>query len=287
VAFRDNGDALLARNEALERELEDAQRELAAAREALDAERNPPAAVQEQAAVAAPSPRAPAQRPPAGTRAEGERLAAELSSADQDTALRARQDLRDAPPVVTDAAAAVLAKLLRRGGADAERVCQALEARDSPRFGGRSYHKIFRSLMKASSAGGSLGAAARRAQQAFLAGGIDDDYVRKKEAARAARPSSLVRRILSVFTRAWVIAVLGIPGLLTILVLISMPEARPFGAAALLGATIVVLTLDAYLRRCRSCRRLLAGTLLSIVSDDYGGHTRSWSCAHCGHRWTT
>jgi hypothetical protein len=287
VSYRDDGDALLARNEALERELEEAQRELAAAKEALDAERNPPAAVEEQAPVGAPSPPAPAHRPPAGTRAEGERLAAELSSADQDLAARARQDLRGAPPVVTDAAAAVLAKLLRRGGADAERVCQALEARDSPRFGGRSYQKIFRSLTKASSASGSLGAAAQRAQQAFLAGGIDDDYLRKKEAARAARPASLLRRILSIFTRAWVIVVLGLPGLFGILALITEPGARPYVGAALAGATILVVAMDAYLRRCRSCRRLLAGTLLSIVKDNYGDHIRSWSCAHCGHRWQT
>lgn len=287
MSFRDDRDALLARNEALERQLEDAQRELADAREALDAERNPPAVVENRAPVASPSPPAPAQPPPAGTRALGERLAAELSSTEEDVAARARRDLRDAPPVVTDAAARVLAGLLKTGGPEAERVCHALRASDRPRFGGRSYHKIFRALMKASRRGGSLGAAANQAMETFVVGGIDEGYRRKKEKARAAEPTSLARRILSVFTRAWVIVMVGIPSLFAIGALIGVPGARPYVAAALLGATVLVVAMDAYLRRCRSCRRLLAGTLLSIVKDNYGDHIQSWACTHCGRRWQT
>jgi len=206
-------------------------------------------------------------------------------SDDEETAARARRDLGDADPAVSDAVAKVLARALRTKGPDADRACRAFIDYDSPLFGGSAYSRIFRAFMKLT--GGLTGARpqAEAAMAAFVKYGVDPRHLRKKEKAKAAAPVSLPRRILSVFTRAWVIVVFGLPALFGVITMVSEPYAIPLVAAGLGVLATVCVAIDSYMRRCPKCRRLLAGKLLSIVGDNYGGHTRSWSCAFCKHGW--
>lgn len=116
--------------------------------------------------------------------------------------------------------------------------------------------------------------------------GYDPDGLREREnaAARRATPS-IPRQVLSVFTRAWVIVVFGLPALFVVIVALKGREILPVCLAGLTLHALVVVGIDAFLRRCPSCRRLLAGKLLSIVRDQYDFHVRSWVCVHCKHRW--
>lgn len=115
--------------------------------------------------------------------------------------------------------------------------------------------------------------------------------VNPKESAdtEAAAPRGRRRRasIFSVFTRAWVIVVLGLPALVAIPMMLSSRALRVPVGLGLLGLAILVITIDAFRRRCPKCRILLGGRLERLVNDDYGDHVRHWQCASCAHRWKT
>lgn len=116
-----------------------------------------------------------------------------------------------------------------------------------------------------------------------------------------------MRRLLSVLARPWVIAFVLVPAACAAVgvVLVEGLLLR----VALAGVTALLLALafavDSHLRRCPSCRRLLAGMPTAAIHT--GSHTESvavttttgasyvdrrvdsydtiWRCVHCRHRW--
>lgn len=292
MAFRDDRDALLARNDALQQQLDDAKRALAEKERELARANTPPASVENapaetDASERASVPREPAPLPAGNTRARGARLAEDLISDDPEAIARAKAALRTAAPIVSDAAAGVLIEHLRRGGAEAERVCLALAQPDAPGFGGKSWSRLFRAFMKIQR-DDRLGPRAKAAMQTVVSRGPDKGYLRRKQDARAATASTnLAVRVLSVATRSWVIVVLGLPALFGTIAIVTTPSARLPIAIGLACLAFAVVWIDAFKRRCPGCRKLLAGKRLSIVADDYGGHILSWSCVFCQRRWKT
>lgn len=128
----------------------------------------------------------------------------------------------------------------------------------------------------------------RRAERPLPSSASGQKDLAAIEAKRAASASTkLVPRVLSVFARAWVVVVFWLPALLAVFVLVNLPEARLPVAAGLVAHATLVVCIDALLRRCPSCRRLLAGHMLSLVRDQYDFHVRTWKCVHCHHRWKT
>lgn len=220
-------------------------------------------------------------------KALGTQLAKELMSDEEENAIRARRALKDAEPDVSDAVAEVLADALRSKGRDADRACGAFMGEDAPQFGGGAYNVIFRAFMALT--GGQTGAhpQADAAMQAFIMRGVDARHLASRENAKAAASMRLPRRVLSVFTRAWVMVVFGLPALFGVIGMIGEPSAIPLIATTLTILAAACIAIDAHKRRCPECRQLLAGKLLSIVQDNYGGHTLSWSCTFCNHRWQT
>ncbi len=282
---------MLARNDALEQQLEEAQEALAEKQRELDAATNPPETTVESDEPP-PRPTSADKRKPNtdavddDTKQRGIELAAQFISDDGTTAKRAKGELRQAGPVTTDAAAKALASRLRRGGPEADAVCRALKQKDGPSFGGKGYSKLFRAFMKLTKRNDNPLATA--AMQAFISRGVSKAYQRRKESAKARRASTgAIRRVLSVFTRAWVIVVFGFPALIGVILFVSTPGARLYTVVGLGALALFVVIVDSYKRRCPKCRKLLAGALLSMVSDNYGGHILSWSCAFCKRRWKT
>ena len=234
----------------------------------------------------------------------GRELAASLASAEQGVSDAAVKTLRTAPPSLSDAAAKALAKILRAGGDDAERVCRALADPKAPQFGGKSWHRLFKALMKAQEAGGALGKAASLAMQGFVMRGPDPKYVEKLRKHRPPASANPVFRVLSVAKRIWVWVTFPF-GAFFILALTSMSQTSNGVAAIGVGAFLLLLVIiDSFLRRCPSCKALLAGQLLSIVTDGSytssvqvspgryadqttNTHRRDWRCVSCGHRWHT
>lgn len=123
------------------------------------------------------------------------------------------------------------------------------------------------------------------------------------------RPSpggrSLGARLASVFVRAWVLAVLG-PALLIAIPVFAL--SAPTRAVIAIGtgvASVLAVSIDAFLRRCPRCRKLLAGVVesihaagsytTSVLVDSSAGSARidqtrtsyahRFRCAHCDHVW--
>lgn len=99
--------------------------------------------------------------------------------------------------------------------------------------------------------------------------------------------TNILWRVLSVFKRAWVIVVFGMPALFYVVLLLSQPSIWLYPTTGMAVLALFCIGVDAVKRRCPRCRKLLAGKLLSIVSDNYGGHDLSWSCVFCKRRWKT
>jgi hypothetical protein len=287
MPFRDDRDALLARNHALEQQLEDAEQALLDKEQELEDAKKPPAPVVQQAVKGKSHVHSRPSQPADIARAHGASLAEDLISDDKGVASSAQRELRTAAPLVSDAAAKVLVRYLRGGGPKAQHVCRALADADAPSFGGKSWSRLFKAFTKLTGSKDSS-PLAQAAMQRVVSRGPDQGYQRRREEAAAASTStSLPRRILSVMTRAWVIVVLGIPALFGVILIATTPSLRIHAILALLSLAAVVVVIDAFTRRCPRCRKLLAGKRLSIVSDNYGGHVLSWSCVFCDHRWKT
>lgn len=288
VAFRDDRDALLARNDALEQELEDTKRALADAQrelaEATSPEPEPAETDSSEPARHRPSPAGPR---PSERKALGRRLADELIAGDGAVVKQAKAELRGAHTKVSDAAAKQLARYVRGRGPKAEAVCRVLAHNDAPRFGGRGWAKLFRALLRASSKPG-LESLAQGALANNLMHGPAKSWLKRKQAEREAEASTnLLWRALSVFKRAWVIVVFGMPALFYVILLLTQPSIWLYPTIGMVVLALFCIAVDAYLRRCPRCRKALAGKLLSIVGDNYGGHTLSWSCVFCKRRWKT
>jgi hypothetical protein len=188
---------------------------------------------------------------------------------------------------VSDAAATKLAALVRGGGAEAEAVCRALAERGAPRFGGRGWSRLSRALLRASTKP-SAPPSVQSALSENLMRGPSKRYLERKQDERAAAASTgILRRALSVFTRAWVILVFGFAALFLGSAILSDPAEGLYPALGLITVAASCIVVDARLRRCPSCGKPLAGWLLSLVRDDYGGHVRTWQCVFCRRRWRT
>jgi hypothetical protein len=217
----------------------------------------------------------------------GRALAAELISGEATRVEASLAELAEAPPIVTDAAAGAIAKYLREGGANARAICQVYIANPPPRFGGGSFHKVSRAFVAASSVDG-LGHLVEQAMASHVTLGSDAKYLGKVSKAKSKGGSTgLPLRVLSVFKRPWVIAVFWLPVLtFGIAGLATAGDARPVVGAAILGFAVLVVALDAYLRRCPSCKRWLAGRPHHVVRDQYDFHVTTLGCVFCMRQWT-
>jgi hypothetical protein len=282
MAFRDDREALLARNEALEREVNDTKRALA------QKERELAQATHPSAAETTPESLEPPTVPTGSVQSQKERgraLAADLISGDAAKVTASLHELRNAGPVVTDAAAGAISGYLHGRGAQARAVCEVYVAHDPPKFGGSSHNKILRAFVRASEVE-ALAPLAERAMSVHVTQGIDARYLEKRDRVKASgSPKSLPMRLLSVFMRAWVIVAFGFPALFAIIALFTVPGARLIIGSALVAYALLVVAIDAYLRRCPSCRRWLAGTFLHVIRDEYDFHVTSWSCTFCKRGW--
>jgi len=234
---------------------------------------------------------------------KGRKLADALISQDEAEAADARETLGDAPPSITDAAAKQLASYLRKGGPEADAVCQAIEHGKAPRFGGRAWQRILVGLTKHQGRGSAVALSATR----FITHGPAPDYAKKKAREKPALSEHVVARILSVGKRIWVWVVLAMGGML-IAAFTSMsgsPTCYGWMVFAMLVVSCVIV--DSVLRRCPSCGKFLAGQMMSIVQSGsyergvtiqtssgtrYGKetvntHARNWRCVSCKRRWTT
>lgn len=272
---------MLARNEALEREVADAKEALADKEREIERLKNPPAPEPELRPTTTPT-----ARTGQPTKAHGLHLAAELVSGSAARVKASLDELSNAPPIVTDAAAGAIAAYLRGGGANARAICEVYIANPPPRFGGASFHKILRAFTAASSSDG-LAHLAEQAMAAHVTLGSDAKYLGKvsKEKATAAS-AGLGLRILSVFKRPWVIAVFWLPVLFGVVLLATARDARPIVGGAIGGLAVLVVVLDAYFRRCPSCKRWLAGRPHHVVRDQYDFHVTTFGCVFCKHTWT-
>lgn len=259
MTFRDDRDALLARNEALEREVEEAKRALAEKDAELERRAQPP------------------REPPASGR--GRELAEALISGSREAIEEHLRELSGAPRPVRDAVGREFAAYLKRGGAMARAVCTLYVEHTPPRFQGSVHDKLRSAFVKAT-ADPETRSLAERAL-AVLGG------EKRTATGKSGAGKSLPARILLVFTRAWVIVVFWLPALFAIALIVSEPGARVIAASALAGAAVLVIALEAFLRRCPSCRRWLAGIFLRVVRDQYDSHVTSWRCTHCSHHWQT
>jgi hypothetical protein len=233
---------------------------------------------------------------------EAQRLVDALTSGDSTAQGEAVAALKTAPPKVTDRVAKLLVQRVKRGGADADAICVALIRKDFPRFGPQSFSRLIVGLQLAGRTDASVAVSMR---------GPDGQYLRKMEESRANGSTHPALRVLSVAKQIWVI-MLFLPVGLGLLV--AMPSVRsdpslvPLLGAGLGVLVVLVIIIDAFKRRCRKCRKLLAGDTLRVVrtgsytsydsvATTSGGttqvgkevhtHSTTWGCVHCGHRWTT
>jgi hypothetical protein len=102
------------------------------------------------------------------------------------------------------------------------------------------------------------------------------------------RPSAgIVRRVLSVFGRVWVIVLFGMPAFIALLYLVIAPSSWPTVVAGLGGLATVVVLVDGVLRRCRRCRRWLGAKQRSQMRTSHATRVVDWQCYFCGHNWQT
>ncbi len=99
--------------------------------------------------------------------------------------------------------------------------------------------------------------------------------------------TNIVWRILSVFGRAWVIVLYGVPAFFAVMYTINAPSSRPTVAAGLAGAAIVVVIIDGLFRRCRWCRRWLGAKRVSQSQISHATRVANWQCYVCGQNWQT
>lgn len=231
-------------------------------------------------------------------RSRGSELALALISEEPERAEMARKALRDAPPKVTDAAAEALCEHLKNSGRS-KATARALSHKQAPRFGIESHTRLMMALTEAGHNDAVL---------KWMQHGDDPNYLEKAEDAKPPLGTNLLRRIASVATRAWVIVVFGLPALFGGVWMFTEPTRAPVIAGGLAALGFVCVVLDAFMRRCPSCGKLLAGQLLSIVRDGsytttdavettsgttayvestVHTHKHNWRCVFCQHKWSS
>ena len=127
---------------------------------------------------------------------------------------------------------------------------------------------------------------------------------------RELKPTTLAGRILGVFLRPWVLAFCALPIVIACVLVISVASGigQLIGALAIAAALASIVMVDARMRRCPACHRLLAGMFMGVrsigtytehvtVETIHGGHatvdrsvgavSRIWVCAQCKYRWET
>lgn len=206
----------------------------------------------------------------------------------------ALQTLASAAPAARARVVDELAARLGAGTFELDGAQDLLEREHRPTFGRRGHQRVLDALHRANDAGHLPPRTASQLISVWQQKGHDP-------ARDVEEKSSLGARIGSVFTRAWVLtlALFVLIGLVALAV-----EGQWLGAAGLLVTyALLALVVDALLRRCPSCGRLLAGALMRIERDgtmvtyhatptgtatgERHLHKRSWSCVHCGHRWSS
>lgn len=123
----------------------------------------------------------------------------------------------------------------------------------------------------------------------------------------AVENAGVLRRIASTFARAWVLGFFAIPTAVAAIVAIAVddPLTRAIVVSAIVAVLAGVMLVDARLRRCPACKRLLAGMIVGYrdagsftetisVETAHGferldrtthAYGRMWLCVHCRHRW--
>lgn len=239
---------------------------------------------------------------------KGRHLAEALISEDPAVARGAQQELQRTTPRASDAAARHLIRLLKAGGPTALAVCRALASSKAPRFGPGSWMKLFLALNAAAERRGGPGQLAAQASQNVSLRGPAGGWLKRIQDSRPPRPTHLPYRVWSVATQIWVWVVFGLPALFVISMMWEGAVEARYGGTGLVVFAIVVIAIDAFKRRCPSCRRLLAGDLLSIertgsyenshavqtssgatahINSTIHTHGMTWRCSFCRHRWST
>ena len=215
-----------------------------------------------------------------------ERLAAQLLRSKED-ALQARAELTAAPRAVSDRVARLLAAELRAG--KVQPVIRALDA-VGPVWFERSRVRLLLALRDKLAMGHTV-------MRAYTA--IANQTSRHD-------PGGTATRLASVFTRAWVIAVFAPILLLGTIFLFTGPSRLRIATAIVLAACVpLALGIDAWLRRCPTCRRFLAGVDTGLrqtgsdthsvvvttptgsahIDQTHSSYAQRWRCAHCAHTW--
>lgn len=228
---------------------------------------------------------------------QAQRLVEALGSGDSAAQAEAIKTLKTALPPVTDRVAKLLVKTVRRGGPPADAICTALVRKDFPRFGPLSYSKLIVGLQYANRPAASLAVSTR---------GPDGKYLAKVQESRANGSTHPALRILSVAKQIWVIMLFGLILMIAIPSAFIDPTIVPMLGAGLGILALLTIIIDAFKRRCRKCRKLLAGDVISIVRTgsytaydtvetgsgstarvgrEVHTHATTWRCVHCGHRW--
>ena len=115
------------------------------------------------------------------------------------------------------------------------------------------------------------------------------------------------RRLLSVLSRAWVIAFVWLPAIAATVAAFAVDSpALQLGLLCLVaGLFMLAYAVEARIRRCRSCRRFLAAMPVGVhhagthvqqiqvttprgpatVNQSVDSYNTLWRCVHCQHRW--
>lgn len=239
---------------------------------------------------------------------KGRQLAEALISEDSAAAEAARQELQRTTPRASDAAARHLIRMVNGDGPTALAVCRALADSKAPRFGPASWTKLFLALAAAAERRGGPGPLAAQASQNVYRRGAAGGWLKRIQNARPPRPTHLPYRVWSVATQIWVWVVFGLPAAFVLWMMWGGAIDARYGGAGLVGFALVVIAIDAFKRRCPSCRRFLAGDLLSIqrtgsyenshavettsgavahVGSTVHIHGMTWRCAFCRRKWST
>jgi len=234
----------------------------------------------------------------------GRHLAQNLVAEDEKTSSDAKARLRDASPRAADFTAKELVSFIKKGGASAEAACRALSDKQGHHFGGKSWARLFKALMKAQEKRVPL---AEQAFAAVVSRGPDPKYLQKLDKHKPPASAHIVPRVLSVGKRIWVWVVCSFPVFFAAIEIFTGGAWALHAALGLVVLAVVVVLIDAFLRRCPACKKMLAGDLMSIaksgsytrsvtvqsssgpasVDQTVDTHDRNWRCVSCNHRWTT
>ena len=222
-----------------------------------------------------------------------------LASDDDASRTQGLAEWAKAAPSVSDRLAKMIVQHVRKGKPGTDAICAALEQDDCPQPGPQSYSRLMVGLQLAGKTETGLAVVQR---------GPDKEYLSKLEEERSHGSTHPAMRVLSVAKQIWVMTIFGLVLLIAIPTAMSDAHARPYILIGLGVGAVLAIVIDAFKRRCRSCRKLLAGDLVSVigtgsyststavetssggvahVSTEVNTHAMNWRCVHCKHRWTT